>query len=104
MDDTTRWVAGIAITILLALVGVVWTLVRTRQDQAEQRQDRADNRLAEHVKEDIRVHERVVKIETEVTTLKEEVRAIRDMRHEIIERVTKTLAEWYTSIIDRMKK
>lgn len=102
--ETARWVAGVAIGVVLGLIGLVWGLIKARQDKAEERQERADGRLANHITDDISVHERVVRVETEVHTLKEEVRALRDMRHEILDRVTRVLGEWYANIIERLKQ
>ena len=90
------WQWAVAVPIALALIGLIARL-------ASRGPDRTEKRLDDHIAEDVKVHERVVKIETEVSTLKEEVRSLREMRHEILENVTKTLASWYTSIIDRFK-
>lgn len=90
------WMWAIAVTVALAIAGLIVKL-------ATRGPDRTEKRLDEHIAEDVKVHERVVKVETEVDTLKDEVRSLREMRHEIIENVTKSLASWYTSIIDRIK-
>lgn len=90
------WMWAVAVPVALALAGLVLRL-------ASRQPDRTEKRLDDHVAEDVKVHERVVKIETEVSTLKDEVKALREMRHEIMDHVTKALASWYTSIIDRLK-
>ena len=90
------WMWAIAATVALAIAGLILRL-------ASRQPDRTEKRLDDHIAEDVKVHERVVKIETKVDTLEAEVRSLREMRHEIIENVTKSLASWYTSIIDRLK-
>lgn len=102
--ETARWVAGVAIGIVLALIGLVWGLIKTRQDKAEERQERADGRLASHVVDDTAIHERVVRLETDMFTLKDEVKSLREMRHEIMTHTTQSLASWYASVVETISK
>jgi len=102
--ETARWAAGIAIGAMLGLIGLVWGLIKARQDKAEERQERADTRLTVHVNEDITVHERVVRLETKVETLEVEVTKVRDMRHEIMTHTTEALSGWYANVVDTLGK
>lgn len=90
--------------IALAAFGLVCSLVAVIYWISRSRDDKQDEAMADHVREDVKVHERVVKVETEVGTLKEEVKALREMRHDILEHVSRTLGEWYINIVERLKK
>lgn len=90
-------VVGIAATIICGLIGVIYWSGRSR----DEKQDEA---LAEHVKDDIKAHERLTAMETEVSTLKVEVGKLRDMRHDILDQVSHSLASWYTSIVEMINR
>lgn len=92
-----EWVIGLSLGIIGALIGAIFLIGRARDD-------RQDEIISEHIHEDMKTHERVVRIETEVSVLKEEVKALRKMRHEIIEHTTKAISEWYVTIMDRIRK
>lgn len=83
MDQSALlWILGIVITVVIGVaVG-----------------------LFVHVKEDARVHERVATLEERTETQGIEIKAVRDMRHEIMEHVSKALAEWYVKLVEMIKK
>lgn len=93
------WVWGIVISVALALLGVLWKLVSLSIERVERRLDT-------HIAEDVKVHERVVRLETrgetdakEITELRERTRG---MKHDIMNEVTKTMLGWYNDIIERL--
>lgn len=95
-----QW-GAIVIPIGLTLVGVIWKLVSLAIARIEKRLD-------EHIAEDIKVHERVVRLETrgevdnrEITELRERTR---NMRHDILGEVTKMLLGWYSDAVERLMK
>ena len=74
------WILGIVITVVIGVaVG-----------------------LFVHVKEDSKVHERVATLEERTNTQGDEVRKLRDMRHEIIEQCSRSVAEFYTDTLKRL--
>ena len=80
MDSTIQWILGIVITVVIGVaVG-----------------------LFVHVKEDSKVHERVATLEERTNTQGDEVRKLRDMRHEIIEQCSRSVAEFYTDTLKRL--
>lgn len=91
------WAWAIFVTITIALIGAVWLLFRAKVERTEARLD-------DHVKDDIKAHERLTAVETEVANIKQEVRALRDMRHEIIEHCTQALASWYQRVVEMIAK
>jgi hypothetical protein len=95
------WQWGIIATVAIAMAGVIWKLVTLAIARIEKRLD-------EHIAEDIKVHERVVRLETrgetdarEITELRERTRG---MKHDIMNEVTKTILGWYNDIIERLIK
>lgn len=83
MDQTVLlWILGIVVTVVLGLViGFV-----------------------AHVKEDTSVRERVATLEERSSTHGDEIKSIRNMRHEIIEHCTEALAQWYQRVIEMIAK
>lgn len=95
------WVWPTIIGGVLGLVALVYKLVTLAIERVEKR-------LEEHIAEDIKVHERVVRLETrgeiderEITELRERTR---NMRHDILGEVTKIMLGWYTDAIERLMK
>lgn len=101
---TIEWIIGIAVTIVCALIGVIYLAGQSRDDKQDARFERAEKSLDDHAKEDASMHERIVRVETEVQVLKVEVGKIRDMRHEIMDHTTRVLSEWYTNVIEQVGK
>lgn len=84
-----QWLALI-VPVALAVAGAVWALIRHGLESMQKV-------LAEH-------GERLSALETDNASNKVELGRLRDMRHDIIEQVSHSLASWYTNIIERMKK
>lgn len=99
-----EWIIGLAATIVCALVGAIYMAGQGRDDKQDARFDRNEEAFKEHGKEDSAIHERVVRLETDMATVKGEVKALRDMRHEIIEHTTRAISEWYASVIEQLGK
>lgn len=70
--------------------------------------ERVEKRLDEHIAEDIKVHERVVRLETRGETDAKEIGELRErtrnMRHDILGEVTKIMLGWYTDAVERLMK
>lgn len=76
------WILGIVVTVVIGIaVG-----------------------LFVHVKEDAKVHERVATLEERTETQGGEIKAVREMRHEIMDHVSRALAEWYVKLVEMIKK
>jgi hypothetical protein len=99
-----EWIIGLSAGILCGLVGAIYYAGQGRDDKQDARFDRNEQDFGEHVREGDSMHERIVRVETKVEKREVEVNKLRDMRHEILDRVTHTLAEWYVSIMDRINK
>lgn len=95
---------GIAVTIVCGLIAVIYFAGQSRDDKQDARFERNERGASDHVREDASMHERVVRVETKVEALEEEVGKLRDVRHEILERTTRVLSEWYVSIMDQVRK
>lgn len=79
-QNALLWILGIVITVVIGVaVG-----------------------LFVHVKEDARVHERVATLEERTNTQGNEIRSLREMRHEIIEQCTRSISDFYTDSIKRL--
>jgi len=55
-----------------------------------------------HVKEDTSVRERVATLEERTNTQGEEVRKLRDMRHEILEQCSRSISDFYLDALKRV--
>jgi hypothetical protein len=55
-----------------------------------------------HVKEDSKHHERIATLEERSNSQGQEIRSLRDMRHEIIEQCTRSISDFYTDSIKRL--
>lgn len=55
-----------------------------------------------HVKEDTSVRERVATLEERTNTQGEEVRKLRDMRHEILEQCSRSISDFYLDALKRL--
>jgi uncharacterized protein YdcH (DUF465 family) len=99
-----EWIIGLSISIVCSLIGVIYLTSRARDDRQDARTDSNEAHFAQHIKDDNRMHERIVRQETKMETLEAEVAKLRDMRHEILDSVTHRLAEWHTEIIAFIRK
>lgn len=99
-----EWILGICIGIVGGLVGIIYWAGQSRDDKQDSRFERDEESLSNHLKEDASIHERVVRVETEVQNLKIEVGKIRDMRHEMMSHTTEALSSWYASVVDMVGK
>lgn len=85
------WVwAAIIIPVALALVGAFWALIRRGMERMEEK-------VVDH-------GERIKALETESANAKVELVRLRDMRHDILDQVSHSLAQWYTSILKMIGK
>lgn len=76
------WILGIVVTVVVGLaVG-----------------------LFVHVKEDSKAHERIATLEERTSVQGDEIKSLRDMRHEIVEHCTHALAEWYQKVVEMIAK
>jgi hypothetical protein len=99
-----EWIVGIAITIVCGLIGIIYWAGQSRDDKQDDRFERNEHALNEHIRECAEKHERLVRNETKVETLEFEVGKIRDMRHEMMKHTTEALATWYASVVDMAGK
>lgn len=99
-----EWILGIAASVVCGLVGVIYFAGQSRDDKQDVRFDRNEEAFKEHGKDDKAMHERIVRVETKVEALEVEVGKLRDMRHEIITKVTESLSGWYASVIELVGK
>jgi len=99
-----EWIIGIAAGIVCALVGVIYWSGQSRDDKQDARFERDEKAFNDHSREDASMHERIVRVETKVETLEGEMSKVRDMRHDILDKVTRALGEWYVNILERLKK
>lgn len=90
------WI-GLGASVIFGLIGIIYWLGRSRDD-------RQDEAIAGHVKEDIQAHERLKAVETKVATLENEVANLRERWHDHISEVSKTLSSWYLSIVEMIRK
>lgn len=84
------WVWALLVSVGLAVVGAFWALTRRGLE-------RMDETLKEH-------GERISSLETDNDSNKIELGRLRDMRHDIIEQVSHSLASWYTDILKTIDK
>jgi len=98
------WIVVIAVSIVSGLIGIIYLAGQSRDNKQDERAERNEKALADHSKEDTRIHERVVRLETTVEAHDKELGKLRDMRHDILDSVTKTLAGWYSEIMEAMRR
>lgn len=95
------WAWALVVTVALAFIGGFWKLISVAIARVEKR-------LEEHIAEDVKVHERVVRLETRGETDAKEITELRDrtrnMRHDILGEVTKIMLGWYTDAVERLMK
>jgi len=97
MDETTRWVLAGALGAVLALIGILYNTVVGRADKTERH-------LEKQEEDRTKLRERLTAVEAEVEQIKLEVRTLRDRWHDLVEHVTKSLADWYNRIMDEIRK
>lgn len=91
------WVWALIVPAALAFIGAFWALVRRGSERNEKRLD-------DHIREDVAAHERLRAVETKVDNLEREVSSLRERWHELRNEVSQTLASWYNSVIQMIKK
>lgn len=84
MSESAVW--GLVATIILGLVGVVFTFLRG-QDA------RTDERLDKHITADVEAHERLARLETKVETLDVEVKTMRERYHDFRDTLTRYIGD-----------
>lgn len=77
-------VIGLVVTVALAVVGAFWAMVRRGLENIE------------------RHGERIAVLENDVKHLNSEVAKVREVRHDIMDNVSKSLATWYISVIEKI--
>lgn len=82
------WVWALVVTVAIALIGAFWALIRRGLEKMEER-------VSEH-------GERITALETDSSSSKQELMRLRDMRHDILDQVSHSLASWYTSILKQI--
>jgi type II secretory pathway pseudopilin PulG len=97
-------VVVIALGVIGSLLGIIYWAGQSRDDKQDKRFETNENSFREHVREDVRAHERLTAVETEVANLKTEVRGLREMRHDIMTHVSQSLASWYSKIVEMIGK
>lgn len=97
-------IVGAAVVIVSGLVGVIYWAGQSRDDKQDARAERNEEALREHVREDVRAHERLTAVETEVATLKAEVKGLREKWHDMRSEITHTLATWYNELLEKIRK
>jgi len=98
------WAWAIILPVIIGLIGVIYTAGQRRDDKQDVRMEKNEQAFDDKVKADAALHERVVRTETKVEINVDEIAKLRDMRHSILDDVTKTLAGWYSEIMDQIRK
>lgn len=62
------WLWAIIIPVTAALVGVIYWAGQSRDDKQDERHERNEKDLSDHIKEDVKVHERVAVLESSQKT------------------------------------
>jgi chromosome segregation ATPase len=87
------WVVLVAaLSVIGALIGAIWLLLRAKVERLEARLD-------EHVRDDINAHERLKAAETKIESLDREVTGLRERWHDLRNEISQTLSSWYMSVI-----
>ena len=98
------WLIGLGVVMITGLIGVIYAAGQGRDDKQDMRSTQSEQGTKE-LREDFGLlKERVVRTETKIEIHDRELEKLRDMRHDILERVTHTLAEWYTNIMDYIRE
>jgi uncharacterized membrane protein len=95
----TAWVIGVAIGIIAALIGVIYWAGQNRDDKQDERHERTEKNLAEHIRDDIAAHERLKAVETKVEHLEREVTGLRERWHDMRNELSETLSRWYLNVV-----
>jgi uncharacterized protein HemX len=93
------WVWAIVVGIAASLVGVIYWASQRRDDAQDERAERNEETLSDHIREDVSAHERLKAVETKVEHLEREVTLIRERWHDMRSEVSTTLGNWYTSLV-----
>ena len=96
-----QWVWPTIIGGVIGLVALIYKLVTLAIERVEKRLDA-------HIAEDIKVHERVVRLETHREVDENEIAELRErtrnMRHDILNEVTRIMLGWYNDAVERLMK
>lgn len=98
------WVWALVVSIAGALIGVIYLAGQQRDDKQDERSDKDERALADHIKDDISAHERLKAVETKVEQLDREVTGLREKWHDLRGEIAQTLSSWYTSIVKMIGK
>lgn len=110
--EVFTWLLGAALGVICALIGAIYVSSQRRDDKQDARFEMLEQALNRHSAEDGAAHERIRALETEVANIKGseiagikiEVRGLRERWHDLRSETTRTLASWYTSIMDEVTK
>jgi len=98
------WVWAIVVGIAGGLIGVIYWASQRRDDKQDERAERNEKVLAEHIREDVLAHERLRAVETKVDNLEREVNGLRERWHDLRSEISTTLGNWYVNIVKHFTK
>lgn len=75
-ESSLLWLAGVAVSLILGLVAVVYAALRARDDRTEQRLDG-------HLKDAAEADQRLARVETQVSINTSELKSVRDRTHRL---------------------
>lgn len=97
-----EWVVGIALAIISGLIGIIYYAGQLRDDKQDERFDRNEKEVDEHVKEDVRAHERIRAVEIKIENVEDENRRLAKNIHDLrssLPGIIKEYAEmWVTKL------
>lgn len=98
------WIAGIALTIICSLIGVIYYANRARDKEQDDRIADQSSAIEHHIREDIAAHERIRALEVKVEQHEREISVLRQRWHDLRSEITATLSTWYADLIERIQK
>lgn len=93
------WLWAIAVSVVSGLIAIIYWSGQQRDDKQDDRAERNEKVLADHIREDVSAHERLRAVETKVDNLEREVNGLRERWHDLRGEISTTLGNWYTSLV-----
>lgn len=93
-------IISLAVIVVCALVGVIYWAGQNRDDKQDVRAERNETSLRDHIKDDVRAHERLTAVETKVANIEGEVKGLREKWHDLRGELT----SWYSDLFGKGKK